>query len=88
METALHEDSCAAYVNSFPDFLENDVFRQYVPFLMADGAIESAKAAVFRAEVRVIDVSVDDVTDHTMWMKLSAYRIRLHPNANKIIAAE
>src|SRR5437867_5685126 len=43
----------------------NDLFNgQKVALSIAIGAAEGAKAAVFRADVREIDVAIDDVGDH------------------------
>ena len=53
-----------------------------------DATRKSTKAAVFRANVRVIDIPVDDVRDDAFGVKLSAYRVSRHPDSDEIIARE
>ena len=53
-----------ALVDLGPDLFE----AQHVPFMMLGPAIERAELAVGHTDVRVVDVTVDDVSDHVFRM--------------------
>jgi hypothetical protein len=63
VETALHENSSSAELNRLPDFLENHFMRKDIAFLTLGGTVEITKTTVFGAEVRVVDIPVDLITD-------------------------
>src|SRR6266404_2279445 len=68
----LHAADCLELVDLAADFLE----RQQVPLGMFGAPIERAELAVGDADVRVIDVSVDDVRDDVLGMQLPPDVIR------------
>ena len=91
MQTALHQNACAAQLHRFADLVVDRLELQDVAFLSGRSfqwPVERAKGAVLRAEVRVIDVAVDNVGDHALGMQLAPHRIRFHPNADQIIGPE
>ena len=51
------------------------VAREDVALGVSDGAIERAEAAARRADVRVVDVAVDDVRDHAVGVLALADRV-------------
>src|SRR5580658_5862561 len=63
VQAALEEHARAAEIERFLDLVEDDFAGQDVAFFMAERPVEGAKAAVFGAEVGVVDVAVDDVGD-------------------------
>ena len=60
---ALHENLDAADRRQFVELLVDLVERQDVMIVVALGAVERAELAVHVADVRVVDVAVDDVGD-------------------------
>src|SRR5436305_11060463 len=85
VEPTLHQNSSASQVDGLLDFLQDDFLRKDVTLLMAHGPIESTEAAIFSAEICVVDVPVDDVADNSVRMKLSPDCVCLHADAYKII---
>ena len=63
MQAALHQNAGAAQVHGLLDLLENGFVREDVAFVVAHGPVEGAEAAIFGAEIRVVDVAIDDVAD-------------------------
>jgi hypothetical protein len=55
---------------------------------VAHGPVERAKAAIFGAEVRVVDIPVDYVSDYTLRVQLAANRIRSHADADEVVACK
>jgi hypothetical protein len=47
--------------------------------------VKGAEGAVFRAEIGVIDVAIDDVGDHALGVKAAANRVCLHAKADQIV---
>ena len=74
MQTALHQDAGAAQVDGLLDLLEDHFLRKNVAFGVAHRAVERAEAAILGAEVRVVDIAVDDVADDAFRMQLAADR--------------
>ncbi len=64
MQAALHQDARAAQVDGLLNLFEDDFLRMDVAFGVAHGPVEGAEAAIFGAEIGVVDVAVDDVADH------------------------
>ena len=61
---ALHQDAGAADRERLLDLLEDDRLRQQVALTrVAGAAVEGAEVAVGDADVRVVDVAVDDEGD-------------------------
>src|SRR6185312_11228949 len=88
MQSALHEDACSAQVDGLPNLIEDGFLRKDVSFRMPHGAVESAEAAIFGAEIRVVDIPVNDVADDALRMQFLPDGIRFHADANQIIAFE
>ncbi len=55
---------------------------------MAHRAIERAETAILRAEVRVVDIAINDVADDAFRMQFFADCIGFHANADQVIALE
>ena len=88
VQAALHQDAGAAQVDGLLDFLEDDFLRMHVAFGVAHGPVKRAKAAIFGAEIGVVDVAVDDVADHAFRMQLAADWVGGHADADQIVAAK
>src|SRR4029077_17314185 len=52
------------------------------------GTVEGAEAAVFGAEVGVVDIAIDDVADDSVRMQLAADLIGGHAESDQIVAAK
>ena len=63
MNAALHQDSSATESERFFDLLVNDVIGQDVSLRIPLHPIERAKRAELLADIRVVDVPIDDVAD-------------------------
>src|SRR6516225_2425147 len=85
MQSTLHQNPGASKINRFLDLVEDLFLRQDVSFLVAHRAIERAEAAILGAEVRVVDIPVDDVGNDAFRMKLLSHRIRRHPDPDKVV---
>src|SRR5208282_2750225 len=73
MQPALHQYARAAQLDRLTDFFVDGLKIQDVALFRGGSfqwPVERAKGAVFRAEIRVIDVAVDDVGDHAFRMQL------------------
>src|SRR5580658_6397066 len=74
MNAALHQHAGSAHLESLGNFVVNGFEVENVALVRAwirlagagQRAIEGAKGAVFSAEVRVVDVAIDDVGDHAL----------------------
>jgi hypothetical protein len=88
MQPALHQHARAAQVERLLDFREDGFLRQNVAFGVAHGPVEGAEAAIFRAEVGVVDVAVDDVGDHVLGMPAAADRVGLHADADEVVGGK
>src|SRR5436305_9048003 len=82
VQTALHQDTGAAEVKRLLDLVENNLLGEDIPLGVAHGPVERAKGAVLRAEIRVIDIAVNDVGDNALGMPVSAYGVGRHPDAD------
>src|SRR5438270_2743692 len=91
MQAALHEHAGSAKLHRFADLvvdgfkIQNVTFRRH---LALERAVESAKGAVLGAEVGVVNVAVDDVSDHALRMQLLANGVCLHADADQVIGAK
>ena len=88
VQSALHEDPRPAEIERLLDLFEDHFVRVEIPFSVAHRPVERAKAAVFRAEVRVIDVPVDDIGNDAVRMMFTPHRIRFHADADQIVGTE
>ena len=66
---ALHQDLHAADRFQLVDFSADLFVRQQIPFRVFRPAIECAEFAIRDADVRVVDVSIDDVRDDGFGMQ-------------------
>ena len=76
VEPALEENLNAPRVDHFLKLLSKHLARQDVPLGMTDRPVERAEAAARGAHVRVVDVAIDDVRDHTRGMLSATHGIR------------
>src|SRR5438093_7039365 len=91
MQTALHQHACAAKFDGFANLVV-DRFEIEDVSLFSFGSlqwtIKRAERAVFGAEVRVINVAIDDVGDHALGMQFAPDGVGLHADANQIIGTK
>ncbi len=76
MQAALHQNAGAAQIDRLLDLVEDRFLRKDVAFLVPHRTVERAEAAVLGAEVRVVDIAVDDVGDHAVRDEASGARRR------------
>src|SRR5208337_1672856 len=91
MQAALHQNAGAAELDGLANLFVNRIEIEDVAFLRGrtfQRAIEGAEGAIFGAEIRVINVAVDDVGDGAFGMKLSPDGVGLHADADQIIGLE
>ncbi len=88
VQAALHEDAGAAEAEGLADFFEDDFLRVHVAFVVAERAVKGAEAAIFGADVGVVDIAIDDVADHAFGMQLAADLVGGHAEADQVVAAE
>src|SRR5258707_890466 len=91
MQPALHEHACASKFHGLLDFLVDGFEIQHIAFGAAGAlyrSIESAEGAVLGAEIRVINIAVDNVSDHSFRMVLVPDSVRFHADTDQIIGAE
>ena len=86
MQPALHQNAGAAQVDGFLDLFEDSLVRMDVTLGVPHRPVERAEAAIFGAEIRVIDVAIDDVADHSFGMQLAADRVGRHSDPDQIVA--
>src|SRR5207237_1050642 len=81
MQAALHQHASAAELDGLANLFVNGFEIEDVS-LFGERAfqrpIEGAEGAVFGAEVRVINVAVDDVSDRALGMQLAADGVGFH----------
>ena len=88
VQAALHQHARAAEIDRLLNLLEDHVDAVDVAFLVAHGPVEGAEAAVFGAEVGVVDIAVDDVADDALGMELAAQCVGGHADSDQVVAAE
>ena len=91
MQTALHQHARSAKFHRLANLFVNGIEIKNVAFFGGwafERTIEGAERAIFRAEVRVINVAVDDVSHGSFRMHFAANRVRLHADADEIIGPE
>ena len=72
---ALQQELHAADGDRFVDLAEDLVEAEDIPFGVPDGSIERAEVAARDADVRVVDVAVDDVGDDAVGVLAGAHVI-------------
>src|SRR5882724_4850638 len=88
MESALEQNSGAAELQHFVDFLVDLFEGQNVAILRAERAVERTEGAILGAEIRVIDVAVDLVGHNTRVVFLEAQLVCGHADAYEVIGFE
>ena len=91
MQPALHEHAGAAQLHRLADLFVNGVEVEDVSFggqLALQRPVKGAEGAVLGAEVGVVDVAVNDVSDHALGMQALAGRVGFHADADEIIGLE
>src|SRR6185437_2638528 len=91
VNATLHQDASAAHFDGFGDFFA-DLFEiediSLVRLRAFQWAVKGAEGAVLGAEVRVIDVAVDDVSDHAFRVQAPPHGVGLEAQANQVGRAE
>ena len=81
MQASLHEHARAAQLNRLTYFfvdrfeVENVSLFRLWPF---QRTIKSAEGAIFCAEIRVINVAIDNVSGHAFGMQAATHRVGFH----------
>ena len=89
MMAALHQDAGAADRERLLDLLEDDRLRQQVALAaVARAAVEGAEVAVGDADVRVVEVPVDDERDPVGIGLAAAQLVRDAPDRDELARAE
>src|SRR5581483_9210317 len=91
MQAALHQHARAAEFHRLADLLVDGLEIEDVPFFRRrpfQRPVEGAKSTVLGAEVRVVDVAVNNVGDHALGMQLAALRVGFHADPDQVIGME
>ena len=88
MQAALHQHARAAQLDHLLDFFVNGFQRQDVAVFRAQRPVKRAERAIFRAEIRVIDVAVDLVGGDARVRLRAAHFVRGHADADQVIGIE
>src|ERR1035438_6119148 len=83
MQAALHQHAGAPEVEGFLDPGEDGFVVVDVAFGVAHGPVEGTETAIFRAEIGVINVAIDDVRDHALGMEPLAEGIGGHADTDR-----
>src|SRR5438270_6677783 len=90
MQASLHQHARAAQLdrltNLFVDRVEIENLSLF-GLRSFQRTIKSAERAIFCAEIRVINVAIDDVSGDAFGMKAAANGIGFHPDSDQIIGA-
>jgi len=91
MQATLHQNSGAAEFDGFANLVVDRFQIEDVPlfgFGSFQWTIKRAECAVLGAEVRVINVAIDDVSDHALGMQFTAHGVSFHADADQVIGAK
>src|SRR5438309_11571266 len=91
MQATLHQNSGAAEFDGFANLVVDRIQIEDVPlfgFGSFQWTIKRAECAVLGAEVRVINVAIDDVSDHALGMQFTAHGVSFHADADQVIGAK
>ena len=86
MQPALQQHARSAQIERLLNLVEDHFVRQDVAFLVPHRPVERAEAAVLGAEVRVVDIAVDNVAHHAFGMELPPHSVGRHADADQIVA--
>src|ERR1700730_7216187 len=85
MQSALHQDTGAAERNCFIDFCANLVQSADVSVRCARPSVEGTEGTNNVADIRVIDVAINDVGNNISWVLSLAYLVSGSANAGDIV---
>src|SRR5262250_2380770 len=88
MQAALHQHASATQFNGLTDFVVDSLETENVSLFglgSLQRTIKRAKRAVLGAEIRVIDVAVDDVGGNTLRVQSASHCVGFHANADEIV---
>src|SRR3982074_726179 len=88
MQSALHQNAGSTELDRFANLVVNGFEIEDVSFFCLwalERPIEGAKGAVLGAEIRVVNIAVDDVSRNAFGMQLAPYSVGFHANANQVI---
>src|SRR6185312_7854081 len=91
MQPALHQHAGAAHLERLGDLRVDRIEVEYVAFaryLAFERTVKRAEGTVLRAEVRIVNISVDNVRDHAFRVQPLADGIRLHAQTNQVVGVE
>jgi hypothetical protein len=88
MQSALQQNAGAAELQHLFDFLVDGFKRKDVAVFSPQRAVERAERAVLGAEVGVVDVAIDLVSDHARVVLGQAHLMRLHADADQVVGLE
>src|SRR5712664_1819207 len=88
MQPALHQNPRAPQVDGLLNLVEDHFLGMNVTLSVTHGPIESAEAAELGAEVRVIDIAVDDIAHDAVWVQLAAHRVGGHSDPDQIVTTK
>src|SRR5437588_6568730 len=91
MQAALHQHACAAEFHRLANLVV-DRFQIQDVSLFSFGSlqwtIKRAECAVLGAEVRVINIAIDNVSNHALGMQFAPDGVGLHADADEVIGAK
>src|SRR6266700_6647521 len=90
MEAALHQHSGATELDGLTNLLVDRIEFEDVSFFRLrpfQWTVKRAKGAILRAEICVINVAIDNVSDHALGMQLAPDGISFHTDSDQIVRA-
>ena len=91
VQPTLHQNAGTAIFHGFADLVVDGVEVEDVSLgghLALERTVEGAESAVLGAEIRVVDVAVDDVGDHALGVLAATHRVRIHADTDQVFGAE
>src|SRR5947208_4778841 len=91
MQATLHQHACAAEFDRLANLVVDCFQIEDVPlfgFGSFQWTIKRAECAVLGAEVRVINIAIDNVSNHALGMQFAPDGVGLHADADEVIGAK
>ena len=91
MQATLHQHSGTAKFDSLFYFVVNGIEVEDIAlfgFRPFQRPVKGAKGTVFGAKVRVVNVAIDNVCNHTFRVQLAALRVGFHAQSDQVIGSE
>ncbi len=88
MQAALHQHSGATELDRFANFFVDGIELEDVSLFRLrpfQRTVKRAEGAVLSTEIRVIDVSINNVSDHAFRMQLAPRGIGLHADSDQVV---